>query len=102
MTGTTSDLIVFASATAKQGKEAALERALSEAAGPTRAQHGCVEFLLLRPAGAPRTIVAFERWASPADHQRHLEGDHVKRLMQALSTVLAEPPSIVSYEVLDR
>ena len=96
-----SDLVVIASAKAKPGKEADLEGALREAAGPTRRQPGCVEFRLLRMAGAPATIVGFERWASEADHQKHLQGAHVQRLMQRMADILAEPPSIVTYEVLD-
>lgn len=101
MSSQRSDLVVIASATAKPGMEAALEQALRDVAGPTRAQPGCVDFHLLRAGGAPRTIVAFERWATPADHQRHLSGAHVQRLMQAMTGILAEPPNIVSYEVLD-
>ena len=101
MKSSTNDLIVIASAKAKPGKEADLERALREAAGPTRVQPGCVEFRLLRSPGARSTIIGFERWASEADHQQHLKGAHVQKLMQRMSEVLAEPPSIVSYEVLD-
>jgi quinol monooxygenase YgiN len=101
MKSSTTDLIVIASAKAKPGKEADLERALREAAGPTRQQPGCVEFRLLRMAGAHHTLLGFERWASEADHQKHLQGAHVQRLMQRMGDILAEPPNIVAYEVLD-
>jgi quinol monooxygenase YgiN len=93
-----SDLIVIATAKAKPGKEAELEQALLEVAAPTRAQPGSVAFSLYRAAG---TLVGFERWASAADHDRHLQGAHVSRLMQRMASLLAEPPSIVSYEVVD-
>jgi quinol monooxygenase YgiN len=73
MKGSTSDLIVIAGAKAKPGKEAELERALREVAGPTRAQPGCIEFRLLRLKGVRSTIIGFERWASEADHQKHLK-----------------------------
>jgi quinol monooxygenase YgiN len=105
MKSSTTDLIVIASAKAKPGKEADLEQALREAAGPTRQQPGCVEFRLLRLAGARHTLVGFERWASEAEHQKHLQkhlqGAHVQRLMQRMGDILAEPPNIVAYEVLD-
>jgi quinol monooxygenase YgiN len=101
MKPSTSDLVVLATATAKPGKEADLEHALREAAVPTRAQPGCVQFALLRSVAAPSTIVGFERWSSEADHQRHLEGAHVKKLMGRMADILAQPPSIVSYEILD-
>jgi len=101
MKSSTTDLIVIASARAKPGKEADLEQALREAAGPTRQQPGCVEFRLLRMAGARHTLVGFERWASEAEHQKHLQGAHVQRLMQRMGDILAEPPNIVAYEVVD-
>ena len=96
-----SDLIVIASAKAKPGKEADLERALREVAGPTRAQPGCVGFSLFRQKGAASTIVGFERWASSSAHEAHLKGAHVQRLMARMADILAEPPAIVSYELLE-
>jgi quinol monooxygenase YgiN len=99
--GSVSDLIVIAEASANPGKGQALELALREAAGPTRAQPGCVQFSLYRRKDAPATIVGFERWASAEDHQRHLKGAHVQRLMGRMADILAEPPRIVSYELLD-
>jgi len=51
--------------------------------------------------GTPGTIVGFERWASAADHDRHLQADHVARLMTKMGDLLAEPPLIVSYEILE-
>jgi quinol monooxygenase YgiN len=101
MKASTSDIVVIAAAKAKSGKEADLEQALREVAVPTRAQPGCVEFSLYRASGTRSTIVGFERWASNADHQRHLQGAHVQKLMGRLADILAEPPSIVSYEVID-
>jgi quinol monooxygenase YgiN len=96
-----SDLIVIASAKAKPGKETELERALREVTGPTRAQPGCIQFSLYRSTSDPSTLIGFERWASAAHHQRHLQGAHVQKLMGRLIDILAEPPNIVSYEVLD-
>jgi quinol monooxygenase YgiN len=96
-----SDLIVIATARAKPGKEKALEKALRDVAAPTRAQPGSVAFSLFRSAADPSVIVGFERWSSPREHDRHLQGDHVKKLMAAMSDILAEPPQIVAYEILD-
>jgi quinol monooxygenase YgiN len=96
-----SDVIVLAMAKAKPGKEAELEDALREAAGPTRDQPGLVQFSLYRPKNSKATIVGFERWASDADHDKHLQGAHIQRLMSRMAEILAEPPNIVSYEVID-
>lgn len=97
----TTDLIVIASAKALPGKEKELELALREVAGPTRQQPGCVEFSLYRSTENPGVIVGFERWASNEAHGNHLQGAHVQKLMGAMSNVLAEPPYIVAYEIID-
>jgi quinol monooxygenase YgiN len=60
-----------------------------------------VGFSLYRSADDPAVIVGYERWASMADHQRHLQGAHVQTLMSAMANVLAEPPQIVAYTILD-
>ena len=99
--GTKTDLIVIATAKARPGKERELEQALRAVAKPTRAQPGCVGFGLFRLADDPALITGYERWASAADHQRHLQGAHVQTLMSAMANVLAEPPQIVVYTVLD-
>ena len=96
-----SDLIVIATAKAKPGKERDLERALRDVAAPTRAQPGSVAFTLYRSSDDPTIIVGLERWSSPDAHDRHLQGAHVQALMAAMTPVLAEPPRIVAYEILD-
>jgi quinol monooxygenase YgiN len=46
--------------------------------------------------GAGRDVItAIERWASSDDHQRHIQGDHVKRLMTGFDGIPAVPPEIV-------
>src|SRR5215510_16609707 len=99
--GRKTDLAVIATARAQPGKEKELERALQEAAGPTRLQPGCVSFSLYRLSENPTVVVGLERWASFKHHERHLGGVHIQRLMSAIILILPEPPEIASYEVLD-
>lgn len=101
MKSSKTDVIVLATAKAKPGKEADLERALRDVAGPTREQPGCVQFTLLRVAHDRSTLIGYERWASEAEHQQHLKGAHVQQLMSRLADILAGQPSIVSYEAID-
>jgi quinol monooxygenase YgiN len=96
-----SDLFVIASAKALPGKEGELEQALSDVAIPTRAQDGCVAFSLYHSIDDPTVIIGFERWASKEDHEKHLSGKHVQTLMAKMSGLLAEPPNIISYKVID-
>jgi len=96
-----TELVILATAKAKAGKEAELESALRECAGPTREQPGCIQFMLLRAANDKGTIVGYERWASEADHERHLKGPHVERLMTRMADILATPPDILAFTAID-
>jgi quinol monooxygenase YgiN len=99
--GSQSDLIVLASARAKPGSEKRLEEALLDVAGPTRAQPGNLSFSLFRSLEDPAVITALERWRSKEDHDRHLQGSHVQKLMARMADILTEPPRIVSYRILN-
>jgi quinol monooxygenase YgiN len=96
-----SDLIVIASAKAKPGMELELEKALRDAAKPTRAQTGSVTFSLYRSFEDPSVIIGYERWSSKENHDKHMQGAHVQKLMSAMSNILAEPPKIMTYQILD-
>lgn len=96
-----SDLIIIASARAQPGKEKDLERALCDVAAPTRTQPGCVQFILLRSLENSAIVVGFERWASAQHHHHHMQGPHFKKLADAMSDIIAEPPQVLSYEIID-
>jgi quinol monooxygenase YgiN len=95
MASRTAEIVVLATAKAKPGKEVDREQALRHEAAPTRAQRGCLQFELYRSAQDPAVITAFERRSSNEDHERHLQGAHVKKLLILFDGILAEPPKIV-------
>jgi len=96
-----SNVLIIASAVAKPGREAELISALREVAAPTRAQPGCIRFGLYQLDGARATIVGIERWSSEADHDHHLAGPHFQRLASRMADLIAEPPRIQTYTVID-
>jgi steroid delta-isomerase-like uncharacterized protein len=91
----TAQLVVIATATAKPGSESKLEQALRDVAGPTRAQPGCLRWELFRSVADPAQLTALEYWASEQDHEQHLKGDHVRRLIDQFEALVAGPPQIV-------
>jgi quinol monooxygenase YgiN len=99
--GISSDVITIATAKAKPGKEKELEQALRAVAAPTRAQPGCIVFNLHRSVDDPGVIMGFERWASKEEHDRHMEGAHFQKLMVAMADIVAEPPKIAWYQIMD-
>jgi quinol monooxygenase YgiN len=96
-----ADVVVIATARAKPGKEKELERALREVTQPTRHQPGCVRFSLFRSEEDAAVIVGVERWKSKEDHQRHLQGKHFKKLATAMGDIVAGPPQISWYEIIE-
>jgi quinol monooxygenase YgiN len=96
-----SNILIIASVTAKPGKATELISALREVAEPTRAQPGCIRFGLYQLDGPGATIVGIERWASAADHERHLAGAHFRRLASRMADLVAEPPRVVTHTVID-
>ena len=94
-------MIIIATALAQTGKEEQLKKALNDVANPTRQQAGSVEFSLYQDKNNPNLIVGFERWASEADHDKHLQGEHVKLLFAAMGDVLAAPPVISTYHIIN-
>jgi quinol monooxygenase YgiN len=98
---TDPNILIIARAMAKPGKETELAAALREVAGPTRAQRGCIRFGLYQVVGSAGTIVGVERWASEEDHHRHLTGPHFQRLADRMADLIAEPPRIETYTVIE-
>src|ERR1700730_1181146 len=68
---------------------------------PTRAQPGCIWFGLYQLQGASGTLVGIEQWASAADEYRPLAGAHFQRLAGRMADLIAEPPGILTYTVID-
>lgn len=98
--GVRAEYIVMATAKAKPGKEADLESALRDAVEPTRRQPGCLSFHLFRPLDTPGTIIAFECWATEADHDLHIKGAHVQKLVARFGDIIAEPPIFTRVDAL--
>ena len=94
-------IIVIPVAKAKPGEKAKLEQALREVAAPTGAQPGYVSFSLYRRAGERTVMVGLDRWTFAEAHDKHLQGAHVQALLSKMAGILAEPPEMVSYEVVD-
>ena len=89
-----TELVSIATATAHPDRAGDLIRELQARTGPTRAQPGNLEFTLYQQADAPATIVAYERWASRTDWERHRQGEHVTSLLAVFEAILAGPPQI--------
>ncbi|GGN94371.1 putative quinol monooxygenase [Saccharibacillus kuerlensis] len=73
---------------AKPGMEQQLRGELIRMIGPTRAESGCLEYVLNESIEDPRTFVFYERWESPAAVQSHLDSEHYQEYRRAIEELV--------------
>ncbi|HJU03723.1 MAG TPA: putative quinol monooxygenase [Nitrospiraceae bacterium] len=94
------ELTVIAKAKARPGREADLERAMRAVVGRSHEEPGCVRYTVHRSVGDPAVFITVERWASKEAMDRHFAAPHTQALLKQIPDLLAEPPDISVYELL--
>lgn len=79
---------------ARNGAELKLREALQKLVSPTKAETGCIEYILHLDTAEPSVFVFYEIWASQADFDAHTNAGHLAEFSNVASALLAEPPSI--------
>jgi quinol monooxygenase YgiN len=74
-------------------------RHLPTVAMPTADEPGCLDYAMTPDAENPRRIRVFERWASQADLDAHLDRPHVLAFRQAIAAVPRVDRSLARYVV---
>lgn len=94
------EIVVVAVFRAREGHQAEVERRLRALLAPTRAEEGCLAFVLHRGADDPRVLVFVERWASREHLAAHAGqpwivgvGDLVPRLEAPPEVYVLDPLS---------
>ncbi len=82
-------LTLVAFVTAKPGKEEELGQLLGALVAPTRAEAGCINYVLHRSRENPAVWMLYENWRSDADLQMHFETPYVKAFLAKKDEVLA-------------
>lgn len=85
---------VVAVITAKPGQEDVVRQALLDLVAPTRAEDGCLAYVLGESAVAPGTFVTTEQWRDRADLDAHMETEHIRVALATVGEALAVPPAI--------
>lgn len=89
-----SDLVVVAVLVAKPGSEDIVRGALAALVAPTRAEEGCLSYVLSESAAAPGTFVTVESWRGQPDVDAHMQSPHVQQALVAAGEHLAVAPGI--------
>jgi quinol monooxygenase YgiN len=94
------ELHVFARFHARAGQDAAVEAAIGEVAGPSRAEPGCLDLSYYRSKREPRLFYIFSRWADEAAFDRHAGLPHTVRFLERVQPLIDHPLDITRAEKL--
>ena len=85
---------------AKPGQEQLLADALSELAGPSRAEAGCVQYDVCRSRENPGALIVLEEWESQAALDAHMETPHFTAFLAKVGDAIAGEPDLEFIERL--
>lgn len=93
-------ITVIARLKAKPGFESRLEELAKGLIEPTRAEAGCVNYVLHRDLEDPAVYYFYENWRSQEDLNLHFQTPHIKRVLEIAPEILAEPLKLTRLEML--
>jgi quinol monooxygenase YgiN len=86
---------------AKEGSEIILEEALRALADLSRAEPGCVGYILHRHEKDPLRLMLFENWKNQAVLDEHMEKPYFKTFAMRVPELLAEPIDVSKWEMIE-
>jgi quinol monooxygenase YgiN len=88
---TRAELFIFGRFHARPGEEAAVEQAIREVVGPTRAEPGCLGIHGFRATRDPRLFYIHSRWVDEAAFERHATLPHTVRFIERVQALIDHP-----------
>lgn len=82
------ELIVIARLKARPGMEDSVGERLEQLVAPTRAEAGCLAYVLHRDNDDPAVWILVERWASRADLEAHFRQPYMQQLRASAPQML--------------
>lgn len=83
---------------AKAGRRDNLQVALEALVGPTRAEPGCIDYVLFGLKDEPDTFWMREAWRDQRALDEHIARPHFQRFVEQMEGLLAEPLRLVALE----
>ncbi|PZR94237.1 MAG: antibiotic biosynthesis monooxygenase [Stutzerimonas stutzeri] len=84
------ELTVIARLKAKSGMEDIVGESLKRLIEPTRAEAGCLEYVLHRDNNNPAIWILYERWLSRAALDAHFQQPYMQQLLERAPQMLDE------------
>lgn len=85
------ELFIFARFHARPGNEQALEQAVREVVGPTRAEPRCSSINAFRSTRDPALFYIHSRWADEAAFEHHAALAHTVRFIERAEALIDHP-----------
>lgn len=89
---------VFVRLHARAGEERAVEEALGEVIGPSRAEAGCLSFHTFRSLRDRRLFYIHSQWVDEAAFQEHARLPHTVRFLKRVDALVDQPRDVARTE----
>ena len=93
-------LTILAHVRAKAGKESRLREELQRLIAPSRAEAGCVDYVLHQSLKDPTLFMFYENWKSKADLEAHRRTPHLQALGKVAPELLEGPTEITEWKIV--
>jgi quinol monooxygenase YgiN len=91
---------VFVKLHAREGNEKAVEEALREVMGASRAEPGCLDFHLYRSMRDPRLFYIHSRWRDFEAYSTHAELPHTVNFLKKVDALVDVPREVARTEMI--
>ena len=86
---------IFGRFHARPGDESALEEALLDVVGPTRAEAGCLSIQAFRSTRDPRLFYVHSRWVDETAFDHHATLPHTVRFIERVQALIDHPLDVI-------
>jgi len=94
------ELFIFGRFHARPGDERAVEEALRDVVGPSRAEAGCLSIQAFRSARDPRLFYIHSRWVDEVAFDQHAGLPHTVRFIERVQTLIDHPLDVTRARLL--
>ncbi len=94
------ELFIVARFHARAGQESAVEAALREVSGPSRAEPGCLGFQVFRSTRDSRLFYIHSRWMDEAAFDFHAGLPHTIRFIDRVEQLIDHPLDVTRAELI--
>ena len=94
------ELFIFGRFHARPGDERAVEEALRDVVGPSRAEAGCLSIQAFRSARDPRLFYIHSRWVDEVAFDQHAGLPHTVRFIERVQALIDHPLDVTRARLL--